>query len=61
MKYKEQALTKIEKIESQLRALEISINRGGTVEAVMNTIGTIKALVENLRSNITIENDEWVN
>jgi DNA-binding FrmR family transcriptional regulator len=59
MKYKEQALNKIEKIEHQVRALEVSINRGNDLSEIVNTINNIKEAVEDLRGTISIENDEW--
>jgi DNA-binding FrmR family transcriptional regulator len=59
MKYKQQALSKIEKIENQLRALEIDINRGGSVQQVNARMSMIKSLLEHLKDNISIEQDEW--
>ena len=59
MKYKEQALNKIEKIEHQIRALEVGINRGHDLSEVVTAVNSIKEAVEDLRSTISIENDEW--
>lgn len=59
MKYKEQALSKIEKIEHQLRALEIDINRGNSIADINTKMAMIKSLLEHLRDNISIEQDEW--
>jgi hypothetical protein len=59
MKYKEQALNKIEKLENQFRTLEMGVNRGFPVNEIQKTIDTMKAIVEQLRSNISIESDEW--
>jgi hypothetical protein len=61
MKYKEQALAKIDRLENQLKALEMGIHRSFPADQVQQTIDSIKELVEALRSNITIENDDWVN
>lgn len=59
MKYKQQSLAKIEKIENNIRALEITFSRGGSVNDIHNLLSTLKENVENLRNGITIEQDEW--
>ena len=59
MKYKQQALSKIEKLENQLRALEIDVNRGNSVQQVNARLEMIKTLLQQLQDNISIENDEW--
>lgn len=59
MKYKQQALSKIEKLENQLKTLEMGVHRSFPAIEVQKTIDNIKQLVENLRDNIVIENDEW--
>jgi hypothetical protein len=59
MKYKQQALVKIEKLEHQIRALEVGINRGNTLEEINLTIENIKTLTTSLRETISIEHDEW--
>lgn len=59
MKYKQQALSKIEKLENQIRALEIDLNRGNSVQQINARLEMIKTLVQQLQDNISIENDEW--
>jgi hypothetical protein len=59
MKYKLQTLSKIEKLEHQVRALEISINRSSSVQEINIIIDKIKELTEGIRSTVSIENDEW--
>lgn len=59
MKYKLQALSKIEKLEHQVRALEIAINRGSTLQEVETIVSRIKEMTGSLRDTISIENDEW--
>jgi len=59
MKYKQQALTKIQKIEHQIRALEIAINRGSSLNEINLIVSKIKELNESLSETISIENDEW--
>ena len=60
MKYKEQALAKIEKLEHQIRALEVGINRGNSLNEIGATIQNIKNVTESLRETISIEQDEWI-
>lgn len=59
MKYKLQALSKVEKLEHQVRALEIALNRGSSVQEVSVILAKIKEITEGLRDTISIENDEW--
>jgi hypothetical protein len=59
MKYKLQALSKVEKLEHQVRALEIALNRGSSVQDVSIILEKIKDLTQGLRDTISIENDEW--
>ena len=59
MKYKEQAITKIEKLESQIKLLEMSVNRSFSLERIHTIIDSIKDIVENLKDNINAEHDDW--
>lgn len=59
MKYKLQALSKVEKLEHQIRALEIAINRGSSLQEIEVIISKIKEVTGLLRDTISIENDEW--
>ena len=59
MKYKQQALTKIQKLEHQVRALEIAINRGSSLNEINIIVAKIKELNNSLAETISIENDEW--
>lgn len=59
MKYKQQALVKIQKLEHQVRALEIAINRGSSLEEINTIIAKIKEFSDSLTETISIENDEW--
>lgn len=59
MKYKAQALNKIERIEHTINAIEHGVHRGLTLEEIQANIERLRELVENLKSNVTIENDEW--
>jgi DNA-binding FrmR family transcriptional regulator len=59
MKYKEQALTKIDKIESQIKALEMGVHRSHPAENIQVTIDRIKELLSKLKDNINSEQDQW--
>jgi Mg2+ and Co2+ transporter CorA len=58
MKYKEQALKKIEKIEHKVAALESAINRSESMSTITNAFKEMRESVSNLRDIISIENDE---
>ena len=59
MKYKAQALAKIEKLENQFKALEMGVHRSFPADEIQKTIDNLKEIVESLRSTISIEHDEW--
>jgi DNA-binding FrmR family transcriptional regulator len=59
MKYKEQVLTKIDKIESQIKALEMGVHRSHPANDVQATIDRIKDLLSKLKDNVTSEQDQW--
>ena len=58
MKYKEQALRKIEKIDHKVASLESAINRGEDIEIIGHGFGDLKEAIMDLRGTISIENDE---
>lgn len=59
MKYKQQALVKLEKMENVIRSLEITFSRGGSVNDIKMLLSLLKENLENLRDTISIEQDEW--
>lgn len=59
MKYKEQALNKVGKIENQIRALEVAINTSSSLSEIHTIMERIKELVKSLHDTISIEHDEW--
>lgn len=59
MKYKEQALNKVGKIENQIRALEVAINTSSSLSEIHTIMERIKELVKSLSDTISIEHDEW--
>lgn len=54
MKYKELALQKIERLENQIKNLELALNRNNIQEA-RNVMETVKQRVEDIRAQISIE------
>ena len=59
MKYKEQALNKVGKIENQIRALEVAINTSSSLSEIITIMERMKELVKSLSDTISIEHDEW--
>lgn len=58
MKYKEQALRKLEKIEHKVAALESTISRSESMSAIAAAFRDMREAVASLRDTISIENDE---
>ena len=58
MKYKEQALRKLEKIEHKVAALESTISRSEDMSTIANAFREMREAVASLRDTISIENDE---
>ena len=58
MKYKEQALRKLEKIDHKVAALESAISRSESMSVVTNAFREMREAVSSLRDTISIENDE---
>jgi hypothetical protein len=58
MKYKEQALRKLERIEHKAAALESSISRGMDISTINQNFKELRESIESLRDTISIENDE---
>jgi hypothetical protein len=59
MKYKEQALFKIEQVSNQISSIESGINRAISIGEIKSDIEGLKELIYNLQEIISIENDEW--
>lgn len=59
MKYKAQALNKIEQIKNQIRHLEFSLNRGFPPSESQKVVDNIKEIVGKLEDNISNEEDLW--
>jgi hypothetical protein len=58
MKYKEQALKKIERIEHKVAALESVISRNEERSVIAGAFRDMREPVTSLRDTISIENDE---
>ena len=58
MKYKEQALRKLEKIEHKVAALESTISRSESMSTIAAAFREMREAVASLRDTISIENDE---
>jgi len=58
MKYKEQALKKIEKIDHKVAALESAISRSENMSVITGAFRDMREAVASLRDTISIENDE---
>jgi hypothetical protein len=54
MKYKELALQKIERLENQMRNLELALNRNNILDA-RKVMEVINQRVEDIRAQISIE------
>lgn len=59
MRYKEQSLNNIERINNMLKNLEHNLNFNAPKQEVLNTLEQIKERLENLRSLISIEQDTF--
>jgi HAMP domain-containing protein len=58
MKYKTQALRKIEQIQNRINAIDSSISRAASIQEIKQLISSLKEMVDNLHGTISNENDE---
>jgi HAMP domain-containing protein len=58
MKYKTQALRKIEQIQNRINAIDSSISRSASIQEIKQLISSLKEMVDNLHGTISNENDE---
>lgn len=58
MKYKTQALSKVEKIQNRINSLDSSIGRAASIQEIKQLIDGLKELVSDLHGTISNENDE---
>jgi HAMP domain-containing protein len=58
MRYKTQALSKIEQIQNRINAIDSSISRAVSIQEIRQLISSLKEMVDNLHGTISNENDE---
>jgi hypothetical protein len=59
MRYKDQVLNKINQLENLNRTLDFQLSRGENLQEVMQTLSDIKEKIEDLRSTVSLEHDEF--
>jgi len=59
MRYKDQALDKVNQLESIARTLDFQVSRLESQQSVLQTIQDLKEKIEEVQSLISIEHDEF--
>ena len=59
MRYKNNVLEKLNQIDTIANRINVQVNRGGTQEQVLESIEMLKEAIENTRSMISIESDDF--
>jgi hypothetical protein len=59
MRYKNNILDKLNQIDTIASRLQVQINRGGTQDQVLESIEMLKEAIENTRSMVSIESDDF--
>lgn len=59
MRYKEQAMNKVAQLENMLRTLDFLVSRSQSQDEILQYISEIKEKVEDLRSVISIEHNDF--
>jgi hypothetical protein len=59
MRYKNNVLDKLNQIDIIANRINVQINRGGTQDQVLESIEALKEAIENARSMISIEADDF--
>jgi hypothetical protein len=59
MRYKSQVVTKINNLEMMLRTLDFLVSRAESQDSILQYISEVKEKIEELRSMISIEHDEF--
>jgi histone acetyltransferase (RNA polymerase elongator complex component) len=59
MRYKNNVLDKLNQIDTIANRINVQINRGGTQEQVIESIEMLKEAIENARSMVSIEADDF--
>ena len=59
MRYKDQVLNKINQLENLNRTLDFQLSRGEGFKELMQTLSDMKEKIEDLRSTVSLEHDEF--
>ena len=59
MRYKDQVLNKINQLENLNRTLDFQVSRGEGFNELMQTLRDMKEKIEDLRSTVSLEHDEF--
>jgi hypothetical protein len=59
MRYKDQVLNKINQLENLNRTLDFQLSRGEGYDELIKTVSNIKDKIEDLRSTVSLEHDEF--
>jgi hypothetical protein len=59
MRYKDQVLNKINQLENLNRTLDFQLSRGEGYDELIKTLSNIKDKIEDLRSTVSLEHDEF--
>jgi hypothetical protein len=59
MRYREQVLNKINQLENLNRTLDFQLSRGEQFQELMQTLSDMKEKIEDLRSTVSLEHDEF--
>jgi hypothetical protein len=59
MRYKNNVLDKLGQIDVLANRLHVQVNRGGTQDQVLESIEMLKEAIENTRSMVSIEADDF--
>jgi hypothetical protein len=61
MRYKNNILDKLTQIDTIANRINVQINRGGTQDQVLESIEMLKEAIEQARSMVSIESDDFEN
>ena len=59
MRYKDQVLNKIDQLENLNRTLDFQLSRGESSDSLLQTLSDMKEKIEDLRSTVSLEHDEF--
>ena len=59
MRYKDQVLNKINQLENLNRTIDFQLSRGENLQEIMQTLSDMKEKIEDLRSTVSLEHDEF--